>query len=220
MYFGRCQAFDGNNRRQETEKQELSSGLRVVLEEQTSTDEGRSQRFILMNLNNLRLMKALLHPQDTLGILVPLRVLFYSLRVRFQLYNCFYLQQYISNKTGYTPLPFKTGVSPLKAQNVPKAKTKPAKQTPLHNKSVISSIIAEKAKFSQEVKLEKHSAKIKPKLKAEVKVKNWEDDENDTMAPESIPHEELSVQDSVKINPSNKDVNTSERIDLSYKFTI
>jgi len=95
-------------------------------------------------------------------------------------------------------LPFKTGVSSsLKTQK--KAKTKPAKQTPLHNKNVISSIIAEKAKLSQEVKLEKHSAKVKPKLKAEVKVKNWEDNENDTLAPENIPLEESPIQESVQV---------------------
>jgi len=102
-------------------------------------------------------------------------------------------------------LPFKTGVSaPLKTQKVPKTKIKPAKQTPLHNKNVISSIIAEKAKLSQEVKLEKHSAKIKPKLKAEVKMKDWEDNENDTIVPESAmleesPLEEPPVQESVKV---------------------
>ncbi|XP_039314883.1 uncharacterized protein LOC105204830 isoform X6 [Solenopsis invicta] len=100
-------------------------------------------------------------------------------------------KQCINSKTSYTPLPFKSGVSSpkpqqAKMQKVAKMKTKPAKQTPLHNKNVISSIIAEKAKLSQEVKLEKHSSKIKPKLKAEVKVKNWEDDENDTVQSENI----------------------------------
>jgi hypothetical protein len=114
------------------------------------------------------------------------------------IYDYFYIQQYINNKTDYTPLPFKTGVSsPLKTQK--KAKTKPAKQTPLHNKNVISSIIAEKAKLSQEVKLEKHNAKVKPKLKAEVKVKNWEDNENDTIAPENISLEESPIQESVQV---------------------
>lgn len=119
------------------------------------------------------------------------------------IYYNFYFQQYISNKTGYTPLPFKTGVSSsLKVQKIPKAKTKPAKQTPLHNKNVISSIIAEKAKLSQEVKLEKHTPKVKPKLKAEVKVKNWEDDENDVVVPESVPLEESVkelVQETIKV---------------------
>lgn len=80
-----------------------------------------------------------------------------------------------------------------KMQKVAKAKAKPAKQTPLHNKNVISSIIAEKAKLSQEMKLEKHSGKVKPKLKAEVKVKNWEDDENDTIPSENVPPEEESA---------------------------
>lgn len=75
-------------------------------------------------------------------------------------------------------------------------KAKPAKQTPLHNKNVISSIIAEKAKLSQEVKLEKYSSKIKPKLKAEVKVKNWEDDENDTLQLENVPPKEPTVEKS------------------------
>lgn len=79
-------------------------------------------------------------------------------------------------------------------QKATKMKVKPAKQTPLHNKNVISSIIAEKAKLSQEVKLEKHSGKIKPKLKAEVKVKNWEDDENDTIQPENVPPKEPIVE--------------------------
>lgn len=64
---------------------------------------------------------------------------------------------------------------------------------------MISSIIAEKAKLNQEVKLEKHSAKVKPKLKAEVKVKNWEDDENDTIVSESIPLEEAPVEESIKV---------------------
>jgi len=78
-------------------------------------------------------------------------------------------------------------------------KAKPAKQTPLHNKNVISSIIAEKAKLSQEMKLEKHSSKIKPKLKAEVKVKNWEDDENDTIQPENVPSKELIIEKPLKV---------------------
>ncbi|XP_014473147.1 PREDICTED: uncharacterized protein LOC106743634 isoform X2 [Dinoponera quadriceps] len=101
-------------------------------------------------------------------------------------------KQYIS-KTGYTPLPFKSGVLPLKsqskAQKIAKTRTrqatKPAKQTPLHNKNVISSIIAEKAKLSQEVKLEKNSGKVKPKLRAEAMLKKWEDDETDTMLPKN-----------------------------------
>lgn len=88
-------------------------------------------------------------------------------------------------------------------QKVTKMKAKPAKQTPLHNKNVISSIIAEKAKLSQEVKLEKHSGKIKPKLKAEVKVKNWKDTENDTVQPENIPPEESIVQTPVKVIKSS-----------------
>ncbi|XP_036150363.1 uncharacterized protein LOC105840034 isoform X3 [Monomorium pharaonis] len=116
-------------------------------------------------------------------------------------------KQCINSKAGYTPLPFKSGVSSpklqTKIQKVAKMKTKPAKQTPLHNKNVISSIIAEKAKLSQEVKLEKHCSKIKPKLKAEVKVKNWEDDENDMVQPENIvPPEELTVQTPVKEMPT------------------
>lgn len=59
-----------------------------------------------------------------------------------------------------------------------KSKVKPAKQTPLHNKNVISSIIAEKAKLSQVSKLEKQGGKVKPKLKAEAKLKTWEDEES------------------------------------------
>lgn len=119
-----------------------------------------------------------------------------------------YFQQCINNKTGYTPLPFKSRVSSpkpqTKMQKVMKMKAKPAKQTPLHNKNVISSIIAEKAKLSQEVKLEKHSGKIKPKLKAEVKVKNWKDNENDTVQPENVPPEkEPIIQTPVKVIKSS-----------------
>jgi len=119
------------------------------------------------------------------------------------MYNYFHLQQCINNRTGYTPLPFKSGVSlpkaPSKLQKIMKAKAKPAKQTPLHNKNVISSIIAEKAKLSQELKLEKHGGKVKPKLKAQVKVKNWEDDENDTIPSENVPPQEPIVQKLVKV---------------------
>lgn len=120
--------------------------------------------------------------------------------------NYFRSQQCINNRTGYTPLPFKSGVSlpktPSKMQKITKAKAKPAKQTPLHNKNVISSIIAEKAKLSQELKLEKHGGKVKPKLKAEVKVKNWEDDENDTISSENVPPEEPIVQKLIKVAKS------------------
>ena len=84
-------------------------------------------------------------------------------------------------KTGYTPLPFKSGISSSKSiaknQKTAKSKAKPAKQTPLHNKNVISSIIAEKAKLSQDSKLEKQGSKVKPKLKAEAKLKIWDDEE-------------------------------------------
>lgn len=78
-----------------------------------------------------------------------------------------------------------------------KTKPKPVKQTPLHNKNVISSIIAVKAKLSQEVKLEKQS-KMKPKLKAEAKVKTWEDDEPaapivENVLPESTVQEPVQV---------------------------
>ncbi|XP_011866393.1 PREDICTED: uncharacterized protein LOC105561220 isoform X3 [Vollenhovia emeryi] len=127
-------------------------------------------------------------------------------------------KQCINNKTGYTPLPFKTRVSSpkpqTKVQKVTKMKAKPAKQTPLHNKNVISSIIAEKAKLSQEVKLEKHSGKIKPKLKAEVKVKNWEDDETDMVQPENVPAVEPLIQKPVKeasIEPAEQSEKEPER---------
>lgn len=108
-------------------------------------------------------------------------------------------KQYVG-KTGYTPLPFKTGISSIKSSSKShkstKSKPKPAKQTPLHNKNVISSIIAEKAKLSQEVKLDKQS-KMKPKLKAEAKVKTWEDDETSSITenilPESIAEEPVKV---------------------------
>ncbi|XP_008559177.1 uncharacterized protein LOC103579528 isoform X3 [Microplitis demolitor] len=55
-------------------------------------------------------------------------------------------------------------------------KMKPIKQTPLHNKNVICSIIAEKAKLSQDAKLEKQIIKLKPKFKNHGKVKDWNDD--------------------------------------------
>ncbi|XP_044585672.1 uncharacterized protein LOC123265818 [Cotesia glomerata] len=58
----------------------------------------------------------------------------------------------------------------LKSQSKPKA----IKQTPLHSKNVISSILAEKAKLSQEAKLEKQVIKLKPKFKPQ-KVKDWEE---------------------------------------------
>lgn len=86
--------------------------------------------------------------------------------------------------------------SSSKSHKSSKSKSKPAKQTPLHNKNVISSIIAEKAKLSQEVKLEKQS-KMKPKLKAEVKVKTWEDDEATTAVEAMLP--ESTVQEPVKV---------------------
>lgn len=107
-------------------------------------------------------------------------------------------------KTGYTPLPFKSGLSSMrsssKSHKSAKSKPKPAKQTPLHNKNVISSIIAEKAKLSQEVKLEKQS-KMKPKLKAEAKVKTWEDDESSSVAETPIP--EFTVQEPVQVISAN-----------------
>lgn len=109
---------------------------------------------------------------------------------------CIAFQQYDS-ETGYTPLPFKSEVptpqmpstskasqmpSTDKASQMPKMKARPAKQkgaaeTALHNKNVISSIIAEKAKLCKEVKLQKCGGKTKPKLKAEVKVKSSKDKE-------------------------------------------
>lgn len=102
--------------------------------------------------------------------------------------SCLFFQ--FSNKTGYTPLPFKTGISGPKGGNGNKTtksvkqltnnkgKVKPVKQTPLHNKSVISSIIAEKEKFSSNARLEKQGSKVRPKLKAEVKLKTWDEDDN------------------------------------------
>lgn len=102
-------------------------------------------------------------------------------------------------KTGYTPLPFKTTLSSIKSSSKnhksTKSKPKPAKQTPLHSKNVISSIIAEKAKLSQEVKLDKQS-KMKPKLKAEAKVKTWEDDESSSIT-ENMP--ESTVEELTKV---------------------
>ncbi|KAF7995937.1 hypothetical protein HCN44_007044 [Aphidius gifuensis] len=46
------------------------------------------------------------------------------------------------------------------------------KQKPLHNKNVISAIIAEKEKLNNDDK-QNNNNKLKPKLKAEVKLKNW-----------------------------------------------
>ncbi|XP_034941429.1 uncharacterized protein wge isoform X2 [Chelonus insularis] len=87
----------------------------------------------------------------------------------------------LNGKSGHASLPIKCGLtSPkgmTKSHKMNKAKVKPIKQTPLHNKNVISSIIAEKAKLSQEAKLEKQVMKLKPKFKAENKVRDWNDDE-------------------------------------------
>ena len=107
-------------------------------------------------------------------------------------------------KTGYTPLPFKTTLSSIKSSSKnhksTKSKPKPAKQTPLHSKNVISSIIAEKAKLSQEVKLDKQN-KMKPKLKAEAKVKTWEDDESSSVT-ENMP--ESTVEELTKVKYKNR----------------
>ncbi|XP_011310744.1 uncharacterized protein wge isoform X2 [Fopius arisanus] len=90
-----------------------------------------------------------------------------------------HLQNKLNGKAGYTPVPFKSGLSAskgmTKSHKITKSKVKPVKQTPLHNKNVISSIIAEKAKLSQEARLEK-VVKLKPKLKAEAKLKEWSSD--------------------------------------------
>lgn len=69
----------------------------------------------------------------------------------------------------------------------------------MHNKNVISSIIAEKAKLSQEVKVEKSSGKVKPKLKAEVVLKNWEDDETDitTLPKDTVAEKTVKVSNSL-----------------------
>ena len=79
----------------------------------------------------------------------------------------------LSNKSGYTPLPFKSNVpivrSSAKSGKSSKNKTNAAKPTQLHNKSVISLILAEKEKLNRC----KQSSKVKPKLKAEVKMKDW-----------------------------------------------
>ncbi|XP_012235358.2 platelet binding protein GspB isoform X1 [Linepithema humile] len=94
---------------------------------------------------------------------------------------------------GYTPLPFKSSMSSLRQSKL--QKTKRMKQTPLHKKDVIvSSIFGDKAK--------KHSSgKVKPKLKAEVMMKNL-NDESDTIPPENIPSEESIVQISVEETPA------------------
>lgn len=144
----------------------------------------------------------------------------------FKRYTFSRFQQYINNKTGYTPLPFKSGVSSApktqsKVQKVTKAKAKPAKQTSLHNKNVISSIIAEKAKLSQEVKLERQGGKIKPKLKAEVKLKSWKDDENEDPVEEPQSCADVTSEESVVREPAkvwNRVVSSSLLLVSQYTF--
>ncbi|XP_046744501.1 uncharacterized protein LOC124410294 isoform X2 [Diprion similis] len=143
-----------------------------------------------------------------------------------------HLQNKLVNKTGYTPLPFKTlGISASKANAkvqktsklLAKGKSKPVKQTPLHNKSVISSIIAEKEKFSTNAKLEKQVSKVKPKLKAEAKLKTWEDDENgewnnvaENIPPSDIPSRIESTEE-MKIMPVEKSERDKEKHEKSKK---
>ncbi|XP_043290025.1 uncharacterized protein wge isoform X4 [Venturia canescens] len=110
-----------------------------------------------------------------------------------------HLQNKFLGKSGYTPLPFKSGIAGnknSKSHKIAKSKVKPVKQTPLHNKNVISSIIAEKAKLSQETKLERQVTKVKPKLKAEAKMKMWEEDESGewNYTIERVPPEVPSVE--------------------------
>lgn len=76
----------------------------------------------------------------------------------------------------FAPLSMKVNSFGGGAQKKRSHKSKPPKQTPLHNKNVISSIIAEKARHSLDSKLDKQANKVRPKLKAEVKLKEWEDD--------------------------------------------
>lgn len=109
-----------------------------------------------------------------------------------------FLSQFLG-KSGYTPLPFKSGIAgnkSSKSNKIAKSKVKPVKQTPLHNKNVISSIIAEKAKLSQETKLERQVTKVKPKLKAEAKMKIWEEDESGewNYTIENVPPEVCSLE--------------------------
>ncbi|XP_074094348.1 BAH domain and coiled-coil containing protein winged eye isoform X2 [Cotesia typhae] len=77
--------------------------------------------------------------------------------------------------------------SKFKSQSKPKA----IKQTPLHSKNVISSILAEKAKLSQEAKIEKQVIKLKPKFKPQ-KVKDWEE------APEEVSKSEPEIVELVE----------------------
>ncbi|XP_046425397.1 uncharacterized protein LOC124182332 isoform X1 [Neodiprion fabricii] len=143
-----------------------------------------------------------------------------------------HLQNKLVNKTGYTPLPFKSsGVSAAKAntkvqktsKNSGKGKSKPAKQTPLHNKSVISSIIAEKEKFSTNAKLEKQVNKVKPKLKAEAKLKTWKDDENGEWSnvAENIPPSDTSSRvesaEETKVVPVEKSERDKDKHEKSKK---
>lgn len=137
-----------------------------------------------------------------------------------------HLQNKFVNKTGYTPLPLKSGITGSKAnpkahknsKHLAKGKGKPVKQTPLHNKSVISSIIAEKEKFSTNAKLEKQASKVKPKLKAEAKLKTWEDDENGDWnnVAESIPLTDITPPASdpveeVAVVPVDKEIEKHEK---------
>lgn len=88
-----------------------------------------------------------------------------------------------------------------KAPQVPKVKVRPAKpkavaETALHNKSVISSILAKKAKLSKEVKLQKNSGKAKPKPKAGVKIKDPKEEKKNVLI---LEESDSVVESSAKV---------------------
>lgn len=98
---------------------------------------------------------------------------------------------------GYTPLPFKTNLTMSKGKISKNAKPKSSKtplQTPLHNKSVISLILAEKEKLNRD---KQSGGKVKPKLKAEAKLKTW-DDEGDLEDVDLECHKLLNVPEKVQ----------------------
>lgn len=129
----------------------------------------------------------------------------------------------LNGKTGYTSLPFKSNIKNSKrlkkSHKIKKLNIKSSKQTPLHNKNVISSIIAEKAKLNQEPKFEKQIVKLKPKLKAEVKLKTWNADQdtewnytiendNNSSSITNKNNDKISVfnQDTIKDNKQDYDI--------------
>ncbi|KAK0167944.1 hypothetical protein PV327_001793 [Microctonus hyperodae] len=110
-----------------------------------------------------------------------------------------------NNKTNHNSLAFKCGGTNLKGNNKStKSKVKSIKHTQLHNKNVICSIIAEKAKLSQEAKLEKKIMKWKPIINDEItdKSNNFETNKEFNYHLNNISHE----IDEVKIHESSEEL--------------